>query len=562
MGIFRTNDPTQFDDIDGIVVDESAPPSAITGAAANVAIMVGQFQRGPKELSLVIGSIGEFNEIYGKSSFSGNKQLRNKKFGALRIIRAFAADAVKATLTVDTKLKFDAKHFGAYGNNIKITVGNVAGDASAVAATFSGAVAGVTGTVTLTANVAGTAGNSILLTGDGSTTLTALVSAWNAANVGNQVTLGTANGANTPNNAVAMQLAGGAASVNAGFKVTIEDTNVDAVLPIEIYDGLTAAALTTATFAGSNLVAVTILSQASDPANQTATSLAAGSDGTITNTDYETAIVLAEEEKAGNVLFLDSYNAVRNGYLKTHVAAQQDKMVIVCGQPGDNKAAAIADVVNYRDADGRIMYAWPYVETSIDNVLELTPPAAWIASIFSQTSPHIALSFTGNTGFLAGIVDLEFKESRNGYISLNSAGIMSLEYDKDVGYLVKNAVTTHLLNTEKREVLRRRMTDFLTDSIAFYLKNYQNDVNSSEKRDEVKATILSFDTLLVASKVLPGQKDVKGGAPLLVDTESLNTDAVIALGQFKIIYKRRIFSSMRYIVLQAEIGTSVVVTEI
>ena len=614
MGIYRTNDPTQFDDIDGIVIDESAPPSAISGAAANVAILVGQFQRGPLELSLPLGSIGDFHEVYGKSLLSGNKQLKNKKFGALRIIRAAAADAIKATLTVDAKLKFDAKSVGAYGNNIQVTVGDVTGDIASVPAVaqeekwdFVGQtgndydVVGAAKKLNLASGLAyvwfnvtdgantqtdpggtGTAIEVQIL--DADTAIDIASTAKDAINTASVAGVGTA----TDDAVSAMEVpytvglqsapgdagdtgttfsitATGAAlvpSVNAGFKVTIEDLNPDAVLPVEIYDGLTAAGLSASTFAGSRLVDVTILSQASDPANQVATPLATGSDGTLVDTDYEAAIVLAEEEKAGNVIFLDQYNATRNGYLKSHVSSTQDKMCIVCGQAGDNKAAAVADAANYRDADGRVIYAWPYVQTSINGVLELTAPAAWVASIFSQTSPHVALSYTGNTGFLAGITDLEYKESRNSYISLNAAGVLCLERDLDVGFLVKNAVTTHILNTEKREVLRRRMADFLTTSIAYYLKNYQNDVNSNAKRDEVKAAILTFDALLVADKILPGAQEVKSGAPLLVDTESLNTDAVVASGQFRILYKRRIYSSMRFIVLQAEIGTSVVVTEV
>lgn len=478
MGIFRTSDPTQFDDIDGIIIDESAPPSAISGAAANVCILVGQFQRGPTSLSLPLGSLGEFLETYGKSSASGNTQLKNKKFGALRIIRAVAAAAVKATKTfqgtgaVDI-IKFDAKYLGAYGNLIKVTI---------------------------------------------------------------------------------------AAGSTVGKKYTIQDFNVDAVLPVEVYDDIVITAVTNQTFKNSKLVDVTVIATSVEPTTAAATALATGADGSIADTDYQTAINKAQEEKAGNVLFLDAYNTTRNGYLKQHAADTEDKMVIICGAAGDTKATVVTDAATYRDADGRVIYAWPYVQTSIDGVLTLTPPAAWVASIFSQTSPHVALSYTGNTGFLAGITDLEYKGSRNDYIALNAAGVLALEFDKDVGFLIKNAVTTHILNSEKREVLRRRMADFLTTSIAYYLKNYQNDVNSHAKRDEVKAAILAFDTLLVNEKILPGAQDVKGGAPLLVDTESLNTDAVVASGMFKIQYKRRIFSSMRYIVLQAEIGTSVVVT--
>lgn len=75
-------------------------------------------------------------------------------------------------------------------------------------ATFNGVIAGVTGNVQLTADVAGVDGNSILLTGDGTKTLTVLVNDWNVANVGNEVTLNSANGADIPDNAEAMQLAG------------------------------------------------------------------------------------------------------------------------------------------------------------------------------------------------------------------------------------------------------------------------------------------------------------------------------------------------------------------
>ncbi len=482
MGLFRTNDPTQCDDIDGIIIDEQTPPPSISGVAANVGILVGQFERGPLELSLPMGSIGEFHEIYGKSSFSGNKQLKNKKFGQLKIIRAVAAAAAKATLTVDDGgtptpvdiLKFDAKYVGAYGNSIKVTI---------------------------------EAGSSV------------------------------------------------------GRKYTIQDTSANAVLPVEIYDNVEVADIVAATFAASKLVDVTVLAVTAEPANMVATALASGSDGTIADTDYEDAIEKAGVEKAGNVLFLDSYNATRNGYLKTHCATYQDKMAIVCGAVGDDKAAAISAVAGYRDTDGRIIYAWPYVQTSIDGALEWTPPAAWVASIFTQVSPHVALSYTANSKYLGGITDLKYKESRNGYIALDAAGVCALEYDADIGFLVKNAVTTQIVNSSKKTILRRRMADYLQDSIAYFLKNYQNDVNSKEKRTEVKGAILDFDTRLVRDGILPGAEDVKGGAPLLVDTESLNTDSVVAQGMFKILYKRRIFSSMRYIVLTAEIGESVVVTE-
>lgn len=609
MGIFRTNDPNLYDDIDGIIVDESAPPPSISGVAANVAILVGQFQRGPTGLSAILGSIGEFQEIYGKSFFSGNKQLLNKRFGAIKIIRAAAADAVKATLTVDTKVKFDAKHLGAYGNLIKVTVENAANDAAAVAQVE---------TLTMPADSGGDLdGDGVLLQDDvGSVAFWidvdnngTTIPAWaSAADRAVEVTT-IATGGTATQNSIAMAAAInadskysvpvpttatstithtpagvrsavgadgsgsggavfalvtlGAAAIDSGSKYTIEDTNLNSVLPKEVYDDVKIAEITSATFAASRLVDVTVVDAGSgEVANQAATVLATGSDGTLVDTDYETAIAVAEQARSGNVIFLDVYNATRNGYLKVHVTSTQDKMAIVCGQEADDKNAAISDAANYRDSDGRIIYAWPYAETSINGALEFTPPASWVASVFSQVSAHIALSKVSNTGFLAGITALKFNESRNGFIALDAAGVLSFERDLDIGFVIKNAVVTQIINSSKRTVLRRRMADFLTDSIALFLKNYQNEVNSQAKREEVKAQILVFDGQLVTDGILPGEQDVKSGLPLLVDIDSLNTDSVVASGQVRILYKRRIFSSMRYIVLQAEVGESVVVTEV
>lgn len=604
MGIFRTNDPTQFDDIDGIIIDEQAPPANIAGVSANVGILVGQFQRGPTELSLPMGSIGEFHEIYGKSAFSGNKQLKNKKFGQLRIIRVSPTGAAKATLTLSSKIKFDAKYVGDYGNNIKVTIGDVTGDIASVAESYTVTVANggsffdvvgaakhfrlagglqhiwvnvTDGANTQTAPVvSGSTGNQVdVLSADTAAQVAAkieavieAISGFDSTVAGAVITVTHTAGAAVTPNAVDVNagvtvavLTEGVTAVDAGFKVTIQDTNPGAVLPVEIYDGLTLASIVPATFAGSALVDVTVLDTTGAPANVAATPLASGADGTVGDTDYEAAIDKAGVEKAGNVLFLDSYNSARNGYLKVHAATYENKMVICCGPEVQSRAAAITDVANFRDSAGNIIYGWPYVQTSIDGALEWTPPAAWIASIFTQVSPHVALSFTENTQFLAGIVDLKTKESRNGFIALDAAGVCALELDADVGFLVKNAVCTQILNSSKRTILRRRMAYFLTDSIAQFLKNYQNAVNSTAKRTEVKSAILTFDTTLVQSGMVPGAQDMKSGSPILVDTESLNTDSVIAAGMFKILYKRRIFSSMRYIVLQAEIGESVVVTE-
>ena len=134
MGIFRSDNVADFDAVDGIIVNEVSPPPSVQGVPSNTAILLGQFQRGPKgELSEFVKSIGEIHETHGKSNASGNQELKNKKFGRLKVIRVVASDAVKALLAVDAKLTFTAKYFGVYGNLLKITVEDASNDAAAVA---------------------------------------------------------------------------------------------------------------------------------------------------------------------------------------------------------------------------------------------------------------------------------------------------------------------------------------------------------------------------------------------------------------------------------------------
>lgn len=479
MGIYRSTDPTTWDDLDGIVINESAPAPNVAGVAANVVILVGQAQRGPTELTEV-GSIGQFHEMFGKSNAGVNQAMKNKKFGRLKVIRVVAAAAVTAlkafASTAVDRITFYAKQgAGAYGNGITVTI---------------------------------EAGSSV------------------------------------------------------GKKYTIKDTTPGSVMPIEIYDNVVITEITsTSPFASSQLITAVVNSSAAEPANAVATALATGADGTVGDTDYQAAIAKAEVEGAGNVIFLDAYNSTRNGYLKAHVAAAQDKIAILAGAENDSVSAAVADVANSRDTDGRLIYAYPWVQTVIDGVLAFVSPASWVASVISQTSPHIDPAYVKNAGFLGGITGLKRSLTRSDYIQLKDAGIMAFENDQDIGFKIKSGVVTQIADSSKVLVLRRRMTDFLTNSIARFLKQYQNSVASKANRTLIKSAIATFDKQLENDGILPKDSEVQSGKAKLIDTESLNTDSSIAAGFLKLLYKRRIYSTNRFIVLQTEIGESVTVTE-
>jgi hypothetical protein len=489
MGIYRTTNSAEFDDVDGIIINEQSPSANIQGVAANTAILVGQFQRGPVNELTLVGSIAELNEIFGKSDYSGNLQLRNKKFGILKLIRAAAAAAVKGTKTFKDAatptpldaITFEALYFGVYGNKIKVTIEA------------------------------------------GSTT---------------------------------------------GKKYTIQDTNDDAVLMQEVYDNIIVTAKTQlqldSLFSGSKLVKAVkaTVTATAEPDNCAATALANGSDGTIADSDYTTAIAVAEQERSGNVLWTDKYSATIRAALKTHLVNAPDKMVILAHDDETKTYSdAVSDVATYRDTDGRIIYAFNHLKTVINGLDAWQSPAPWVASIISLTAPHIDPAFAENVKYLLGASDVYYKLSRAAYIALKNAGVAAFENDADLGIKLKSGIVTQIANSSKLTVLRRRMADYLQDSIAYYLKNYQNAVNSATNRKEVKAAVLAFDNGLINDGILPSDNEVSGGNARLVDCDSLNTDLSIGQGYFKLLYKRRIYSSMRYIVLTAEIGESVVVTE-
>jgi len=488
MGIFRSTNPTVWDDVDGIIINEQSPAANIQGAAANTAILVGQFERGPVNELTTVGSIGEFQEIFGADNdFSGNKQLKNKAFGVLKIIRAAAAADVAATYAVvdddpETVLNISAKYSGLYGNSLQFKIED--------------------GTV-------------------------------------------------------------------SGKKYTFHDDNSTAVYPDEVYDNITIVGKTQAQlneiFGGSNLMSVTIQAgqaTAEEPANIAFTNLASGTGGTVADSDYQTAIAIAEQTSAGNVLWTDKYNTAIRGYLKTHLVNAPDKMVILApDSETETLANTITDADTYRDTDGRIIYAFNHLKTNIGGVDVWQSPAPWVASIISLTSPHIDPAFAENVKYTLGASTTYNKLNRANFVSAKNAGLACFEVDADLGIKLVSGVVTQISNSSKLTILRRRMADYLQDSIAGFLKNYQNAPNTASNRADVKAAILAWDNGLIRDGILPADSEVSGGLARQVDSESLNTDVSIGLGYFKLLYKRRIFSAMRYIVLTAEIGETVVVTE-
>jgi len=478
MGIYRSTNPTDFNQIDGIVIAETAPPSAVRGVGTGKVLLIGQFERGPAATLVPVGSAGEIFQNFGASlSYSGMVALQNKKFSSLVLCRAVASDAALAVLAFSSsatvRCTFSALYKGLYGNLITIAI---------------------------------------------------------------------------------------ASGTTTGKKYTITDTNPGAVFPQEIYDNVAITGLAAAINGVSKLVSVVIDSSAAEPTDASVAPMASGVDGTIADTDYQACITAAEIDGACDIECLDTSNATRNGYLKTTAANMQDRIVIMAGAVGDAYTDAVTAVATLRDSDGRCIYAFNHVQTVISGVATYTDPASWLAALISQIGPNVDPAFAANTQYLAGVTGLKLPLTRAAYIALKNAGICAFEYDADIGFKVKTGCTTQIADSSKTQILRRRMADYLTKSVGAFLKSYQNAINSLENRNAVKSAILSFVQANENVGLLPKDKEVKSGKAKLVDTDSLNTDTTIGQGFFYVLYQQRIYSSMRFIVLQAQIGETVVVT--
>ena len=474
MGIYRTNNPTEYDDLDGIIIDERSPDPRIRGVGTGTVLLVGKFQRGDN-IANIVGSTAQFYEKYGKSSFDGNHALLNKRFSNLKIRRVIASDAVAATLSLQG-LKFDAKSKGAWGNAVTITVED------------------------------GTMSNTKKITVKGND------------------------------------------AENAQY------------FPNEVFDNITVDNAASR-FASSKLVSASRLS-ATVLTNAVDQSLATGSDGSIADNDYKLALEDSLVERLADIIILDEYNTVRNEYLEAHVISAQDRIAICGGPEEESVSEATTEAGMLRQVDGRIIYAYNWISTLIDGVSTFTSPTSWYASILSQTAPNVDPAYALNNRYMQGAIGVKNNSlTRANYIALLQGGVSSFENDLDIGIKVKSGVTTQIVDSTKVSVLRRRMSDYLINSIAPFMKLYQNTVNSLENRNALKAAILGFVQTQELLGILPTDAEVNGGRAKVVDVESQNTDDSIAAGLLIVNYRQRIFSSARFIVLKTEIGESVVVTE-
>lgn len=230
----------------------------------------------------------------------------------------------------------------------------------------------------------------------------------------------------------------------------------------------------------------------------------------------------------------------------------------------------------YRDQ--RVVYAYPGAATfvpqiavrgvgggdgfSADGVID-TGFDSWVMSVMSQLNPEENPG--QETGFLTEIIGPErgnddVQDLRiNDYKAFRAQGIAALRMDDGVA-VIQSGVTSVNPATfpNLRNIARRRMADFIQDTLARSLKKFSKKLNTRDRRATMVGELRAFLESLLSRNNLASQRI----AGFTLDAKSGNTPEQLAQGIFRVILKVRTLSSLDVIVLDTTVGEAVEVEEI
>lgn len=238
-------------------------------------------------------------------------------------------------------------------------------------------------------------------------------------------------------------------------------------------------------------------------------------------------------------------------------------------------AAAQPGVGAYRDQ--RVIYCFPGVQTFVpaialkglaggagytaDGVID-TGADGFMMSICSQLPPE---ENPGQlTTFAAGALGVEKNNpdvqnlTINDYIAFRAGGIAAPRMDGG-SMIFQSGVTSvnPLTQPGLRNIARRRMADFIQDSLALVMKAFGKKLNTRTRRALIASTIRAFMNQLLS----PGNAAAQRIDGFTLDPVTGNTPDTLALGIYRIILNVRTLSSLDAIVLQTTVGESVDVSE-
>jgi hypothetical protein len=284
-----------------------------------------------------------------------------------------------------------------------------------------------------------------------------------------------------------------------------------------------------------------------------------------------------------NILFSARHGSTINAKLKAHPLASSEVGVgrISCISPELDEqtlSTILGDAAPGVGAtrDERVFFTWPGARTFVpeavgvdigvadgtttdDGILD-THLDAWLASILSNLAPE------RNPGqgtapvptIMAPVLKLQRGVSGltlSSYIQLRDKGVAALRIDRSAGPIFQSGITSSL-TAGRKNINRRRMADFIQDSLADRLNAFSKLPLTDGLKDSIVGEIQAFMVDLEAPNNPPAQR-ING---FLIDDVSGNTPSGEALGIFVVIVKVRTLATNDHLVIQTEVGESVVVT--
>jgi hypothetical protein len=302
---------------------------------------------------------------------------------------------------------------------------------------------------------------------------------------------------------------------------------------------------------------------------------------------YATAIdALLTDESPGrdvNIVWAARTDSVIRTKLKSHVLDASSR--------GVGRIAVIAPEVNTLSLDTvlgsaspgvgavrdeRVIYDWPGAQHFVQETVGFSLKTAlatfstdgllddrsdgWLASVMSvlppennpgQAGPPVSEVMAPVLGFQRGVSGLGLAE----YTSLRQKGVAGLRMDRTAGPIFQSGITTSLTSGQKN-IARRRMADFIEDSLADRYNQFSKKLMTNSLKDAVVGETVAF-LLTLLSEDNPAAQRI---AAFQVDSKSGNTPTTLAAGIFVVISRVQTLASADFIVAQAEIGENVRIT--
>lgn len=295
---------------------------------------------------------------------------------------------------------------------------------------------------------------------------------------------------------------------------------------------------------------------------------------------FDATISLSQPSSAINITLPARTSQTIRSYQKTNAlnasAQQVGRMTLVSPPLDQVTLSTVAGSTSPgvgATRDERVVYNWPGVQISIpeavnfrlktadglsttDGVLDVTSNT-FMASILSslppernpgQTSAPVPSCMSPVQALQHGAPTLGMNE----YIRLKAAGISAPRIDEGAGPIFQSGITSSLTSGQTN-ISRRRMADYIQDSLARALIHFSKEPLTQVNKDSAFGEAEAFMAGLLSVEDDKAAR-IKN---YVVDDKSGNTPQLEAKGIWVIIVRAQLIPSGDFIVVQTEIGENV-----